>query len=263
MNPHRQHLQARFSAAAMVYDDFASVQRVVADRLLEGIACGAPPCRVLDIGCGTGHLTRQLAATWPSAKVEGIDLAAGMIDQARRRNVSRSGPEFIVGDAMAHTCAVPYDLLVSSSTLHWIQPLRHTLANLAGLLAPGGHFAFAIMLDQTLRELHAARAQIVPDNLPSESMPAAECVRAALAAAGLTPERQEEKSHVVHAPSARVMVRQLRSQGVTGGALSRGNRSLTRHQVHQLLAYYDAHFRDAAGVTATYHAGYYWGRRDE
>jgi malonyl-CoA O-methyltransferase len=262
MDPHRRHLQARFSAAALVYDDFASVQRAVADRLLAGIAYVGAPRRVLDIGCGTGHLTRQLAATWPSAEVEGIDLAPGMIEQARRRSATRSRPVFIVGDAMRHTSAAPYDLLASSSTLHWIQPLRRTLAHLAGLLAPGGQFAFAIMLDQTLRELRAARAHVVPDNLSVESMPAAESVRSALAGVNLRLEQEEEESHVVHAPSAREMVRQLQSQGVTGGALSRGNRSLTRHQMHQLFAYYDVHFRDAAGVTATYHAGYYWGRRD-
>jgi hypothetical protein len=95
-----------------------------------------------------------------------------------------------------------------------------------------------------------------------ESMPAAESVRSALAGAGLRLEREDEESHVVHAPSAQATMRHLQAQGVTGGALSRGKRPLTRHQMRQLFAYYDTHFRDAAGVTATYRAGYYWGRRD-
>ena len=81
---------------------------------------------------------------------------------------------------------------------------------------------------------------------PRSRMPAAESVRSALAGAGLRLEREEEECTSPRSIGPAMMC-QLQALGVTGGALSRGSRSLTRHQMCRLLAYYDAHFHDAVG----------------
>jgi len=74
-----------FSAAAATYERYAMVQRQIGDRLLAELALLSPPRRILDVGCGTGVLSRALAERFPSAEVWGIDIAPAMICEARRR----------------------------------------------------------------------------------------------------------------------------------------------------------------------------------
>ncbi len=99
MMPMTAHPRSRFSAAAVTYDQVAHVQCEVADRLLLSLATVRRPERVLDIGCGTGYLTRRLADLWPHAWIEGVDFAPGMIDQARHRTDRQGRPLFTLADA--------------------------------------------------------------------------------------------------------------------------------------------------------------------
>ncbi|HMP76447.1 MAG TPA: methyltransferase domain-containing protein [Kiritimatiellia bacterium] len=261
MDKHLKHQQTRFSAAAARYDQLARVQQAVADRLFQGLAFLGNPRRVLDIGCGTGALTRKLAATWPRAEVEGIDSAPGMIDEAQRLHRTEDRPRFTCADARTFAPGHRYDLLVSTSTLHWIQPLDRTFAHLATLLEPGGNFAFALMLEHTLGELHALRREIAPGKPPAARMPSESAVRAALAGAGLRVAMDEVEERVTHAESALAVLHDLRALGVTGGSLSRGATPLTRGELTHLIVAYDARHREADGVRATYHVGYFWGSR--
>src|SRR5262249_35803441 len=66
---------------ARLYDDKHAFVWKQGAALLDLLAPKANE-RILDLGCGTGHLTDQLAAA--GAEVIGIDSAASMIDQARR-----------------------------------------------------------------------------------------------------------------------------------------------------------------------------------
>lgn len=261
MNLLKEHQQARFSAAASGYDRLARVQRAVAENVIRGLTFADAPKRVLDIGCGTGNLTRRIASIWPDADVEGIDLAPGMIENARRLNAASTRPRFTVADAATFTSAQPYDVLVSSSTLHWVQPLDSTFLNLARLLTPGGRFVFAVMLKNTLRELHAARTRVVPNNPPTQRMPSNENVRTALNSSGFQIEASEVEERLTHSESAKALLHELHELGVTGGGLSRGTHPLSRIELHRLLEYYNTHFRDSQGVFATYHVGHYWGTR--
>lgn len=259
------HPRTRFSMAAATYDAVAHVQREVANHVLAQLDIGAAPRRVLDIGCGTGYLTRRLAAMWPQAWVEGVDSAAGMIDRARQQADHEGRPFFTLADAVAYAGTppqTPYDVLVSSSSLQWMPPLHRTLAHLAGLMRPGGSFAFAVMLDHTLHELQLAQAQVAPGMPPAVPLPSSFTVLAALTAARLECSEATVSHHVVHAASASALLRDLRAVGATGGMDAR-RRHLTRMEMRQLCEYYDANFRDATGVVATYRVGYYRGRRSE
>lgn len=261
-DPLQIHIASSFSAAASTYDRLALVQSRVADRLIDGMAMLGTPSRVLDIGCGTGALTRRLAALFPQAVITGIDIAPGMIREATRLADDTARVRFLVADATSFTDPRSFDLLVSSSTLHWVQPLARTCRHLAGLLEPMGAFAFAIMLEQTLNELHSARGGVVPDNPPVLRMPAPEQVRAALFAAGFAIQMEEVREVVAHAESAHEMLKKLKGLGVTGGPLSRGARPLTRSELQRLLTHYESAYRDEQGVRATYQVGYFWGTRN-
>lgn len=257
------HPRSRFSAAAVTYDRFARVQQAVADRLLRTLVAAPSPGRVLDIGCGTGFLTRRLADLWPEACVEGVDWASGMIDQARRHRDQDGRPLFTLADATTYEGSpshVPYDQLVSASSLQWMPPLDRTLMHVAGLLRPGGHFAFAVMLDETLDEIRAAEAAVVPGLPKAVSLPSSSEMDAALAAAGLMSTDSFIDEHVVHAPSAAELLRELHDVGASG-SLNAARPNLNRRQLRAFCDHYETHFRDAEGVFATYRVGFFLGLR--
>jgi trans-aconitate methyltransferase len=94
-----------------------------------------PGERILDIGCGTGHLTAEIAAT--GASVIGIDRSAEMIQQARAGHPSL---QFEVGDARELSFARPFDAVFSNATLHWIKDSERVVTAISSALRLGGRF---------------------------------------------------------------------------------------------------------------------------
>src|SRR3989440_1851801 len=70
---------------------------------------------ILDLGCGTGHLTQTIAES--GAHVIGIDSSASMIETAQ---ITYPHLEFLVADAKDFFFASPFDAIFSNATLHWI-----------------------------------------------------------------------------------------------------------------------------------------------
>ncbi|MCB9300097.1 MAG: methyltransferase domain-containing protein [Lewinellaceae bacterium] len=102
------------------------------ESLLELLA-PAPGERILDIGCGTGALTRQLSNA--GAEVAGIDKSPEMIEAAR---AAFPGLEFHVMDAAGFQFNKPFDAIFSNATLHWVPEQEQAVQCMAAALKPGG-----------------------------------------------------------------------------------------------------------------------------
>ncbi|MXV60640.1 methyltransferase domain-containing protein [Natronorubrum sp. JWXQ-INN-674] len=74
-----------------------------------------PGERILDLGCGTGHLTDRIASS--DATVVGVDSAPEMIEQARETHPDRT---FVHADARTMSFEGPFDAVFSNAALHWI-----------------------------------------------------------------------------------------------------------------------------------------------
>lgn len=94
-----------------------------------------PGERVLDIGCGTGHLTGRIAEL--GAEVVGIDASAEMIAQARK---NYPGLRFEVQDTRAFRFDLPFDAVFSNAALHWIKEPERVIVCVERALKPGGRF---------------------------------------------------------------------------------------------------------------------------
>ena len=91
--------------------------------------------KILDVGCGTGHLTAQIAAS--GAQVTGLDFSDAMIEKAR---ATYPGIEFQQADATNFSFATAFDAIFSNATLHWISDAEAAINCMAKALKSGGKF---------------------------------------------------------------------------------------------------------------------------
>jgi trans-aconitate 2-methyltransferase len=94
-----------------------------------------PGERILDLGCGTGHLTNEIAQS--DAEVVGLDASPEMVEQARQNYPNL---RFQVADARDFAFAEPFDAVFSNAVLHWIKPPEPVVACISRALKPGGRF---------------------------------------------------------------------------------------------------------------------------
>ncbi len=94
-----------------------------------------PGERVLDVGCGTGQLTSEIARC--GAQATGLDNSADMLADARK-NFPELG--FVLGDAASFNFPEPFDAVFSNAALHWVKDADGAVASIAGALRPGGRF---------------------------------------------------------------------------------------------------------------------------
>ena len=150
----RKRIGRGFDLHAGEYDRHAFVQkRVVAalDGLVSTHLNGAPR-RLLDIGCGTGAVLAALAGRYPAAQLCGLDLAFNMCLQAAGQ--FGAAAQLVNGDAEC----LPFrdgsfDLIVSASTLQWVQRLDSCFKECLRVLTPGGLMCAAFFGGRTLWEL--------------------------------------------------------------------------------------------------------------
>ena len=136
----RGRLRASFDRASASYESAASLQARVAAELLERLAVFAfEPRVVLDLGAGTGRVTRELKRRYRRALVIALDLAPGMLREARRHQQLWRRFERVCADALRLPLADgSVDIVFSSLMLQWCQPLDTALAECRRVLKPDG-----------------------------------------------------------------------------------------------------------------------------
>jgi malonyl-ACP O-methyltransferase BioC len=157
-------ISSLFGAAAHSYEAGADLQREVADTLATKLAALPLPAnpRVLEVGCGTGLLTRALARHLNNASKASwtiTDISAPMVAQCERALARElPGARFLVMDGAAPALTPGFDLIASSLALQWFEDSAQAIRRLSMLLAPGGHMAFATLGPGTFEEWQAACA---------------------------------------------------------------------------------------------------------
>jgi len=159
---------AAYDPFAWFYDrywhqQFHSRAFPIVERLLLGrLPAGA---KILDVGCGTGHLAARLAAR--GFRVTGIDASPAMLAYARR---NAPGEVFVEADARDFRLKERFDAAVSTfDTLNHLllfADLARAVKRVAAALQPGAPFLFDILLEEAYREHWQEELSIVePDHV--------------------------------------------------------------------------------------------------
>lgn len=96
--------------------------------------------RILDLGCGDGVITAELAALVPKGSVLGIDASQGMLDEAGRYRLKNLA--FRKMDMRELKFENVFDLVFSNAALHWVQNHEPLLSGVYHALSPQGSIAF-------------------------------------------------------------------------------------------------------------------------
>jgi malonyl-CoA O-methyltransferase len=210
-----------FSRDPAAYEAQARVQRraaaTLAGCIVAHFAGRPPPARILELGCGTGFLSRRIATAFPAADLTVSDLSPAMLgfcrERLRRGGGSRSGQiGFAVCNAVGQLPGGPFDLIAAALMAQWTPDLGPMLHRWRKQLSPGGIVAFSTLTAATFAEIRAHFAAVdVP--FPEPPLPTPEALRASIGAAGLSlalwqPEVRRERHSSLHD-----FLRHLRSVG--------------------------------------------------
>jgi len=124
---------------AAAYNKQSSLQKWLADEHLASLHLGGTE-RVLDIGCGDGKVTAEIADRLPHGSVLGVDPSTAMIAFARQHfgAPARANADFDVADATRLTYSNEFDLIVSFNALHWVRDQSAALRGIRAALRRSG-----------------------------------------------------------------------------------------------------------------------------
>lgn len=232
--------------AAGNYARFATVQRRLAADLAQRVVdlnLTENPA-ILEIGCGTGFLTRELLDRGVTGSWLITDKAPKMVERCREAVGAASNRRFSVLDGeygvVEHSGR--YDLICSSMAMQWFDDLGSAVRCLIGALKPGGHLVFNTLAAGTFAEWHEAHRK---HGLSAGVVrfPRVETLRKQFAQFAM--RNFETERHVVSHESARDFVRRLKLIGAATAC--REHRPLPPRAMRSVMASFDG-----MGAQATY-----------
>jgi malonyl-CoA O-methyltransferase len=257
----RAGVRASFDRASASYEAAAGLQARVAAELLERLAVFAfAPGVVLDLGAGTGRVARELKRRYRRALVIALDLAPGMLREARRYQQWWRRFERVCGDALRLPLAdASVDVVFSSLMLQWCEPLDTALAECRRVLKPDGFFAFSTFGPDTLHELRGAWASADGYNHVNHFVDVHEVGDALVRAGFMEPVLDVDRVEVGY-PDALSLMRDLKAIGAHNVTAGRPRALVGRARLKRMQDAYEALRRDDR-LPATYEViyGASWG----
>jgi trans-aconitate 2-methyltransferase len=124
---------------ASEYDRLSALQAAMAEEVLSLLELRGTE-RILDIGCGNGKTTAEIATRVPKGVVTGVDASARMIAFAAAHCDATRHPNlhFAVADARQLPFQREFDLVVSFNALHWIPDQAEALQSIRSTIKSDG-----------------------------------------------------------------------------------------------------------------------------
>lgn len=249
----KEIVKARFESSLNDYDLFATAQDEICQCLFEMITehddnlrrydmaktVGENQKNILEIGAGTGFLTRRVAAEYPDAKFTINDLTDGALNFVSKYvdNVC-----YIAGDAEQVELGSGYDLVCSSSTCQWFDDFSAFAQRAYSQLNSDGIFAFTTFGQHNFREIKATTG-VGLDYLTISD------IENILVGSGFEVLSEEEYFKEVVFDTPQSVLKHIK---MTGVGMGRGEK-WTKSRLNDFINRYCRDFSVLKGVTLTYH----------
>lgn len=261
----RNRVGRSFHRAADDYDCHTPVQQRVLQQMLEMLsACDVgEPDALLDIGCGTGFLLERLQNIWPDSLLHGLDIAPNMLAKANQRLIGKA--TLVNGDAESLPFADgSFQLVLSSSTLQWLDSLDRCFAEVKRVLAPGGYFCFSFFGEGTLEGLRSSWKEAlelsgkmtVNGHDGTHPFHSLNCTRDALESAGYRISTLFSVMETVWYPDLPRLLHAIKLAGAGSSRPPSGGGLGWRKVIHEMAAIYSGRFGTESGVPAMYEVIY-------
>ena len=122
---------------ASEYARISTLQAAMAEEVLASLDLKGTE-RILDVGCGNGKTTAEIAARVPRGAVLGVDASADMIAFAAAHGALHPNLQFAVADARHLPYEHEFDLVVSFNALHWVPEQDQALGSIRSAVKPAG-----------------------------------------------------------------------------------------------------------------------------
>lgn len=119
------------------YLEQSSAQHIWAEQLLSKINLSGKE-HILDLGCGDGKISAEIASRLSSGIVMGIDASKDMVSLAEQTYSEKQNLFFQHDDATEFSYHEKFDVVFSNAVLHWVQDHRAVLQNCYKSLRTGG-----------------------------------------------------------------------------------------------------------------------------
>jgi malonyl-CoA O-methyltransferase len=263
--PQKQLVADSFGRAAQQYDDVAVLQRQTGDELLERLDyVKINPKRILDLGTGTGRNLNLLTKRYPQAQLIALDLATGMLNQARQNVNAKLGLKrllpmvnktvYVAGDAEKIPLADhSIDLVFANLSLQWCDP-RTSFSEIQRILSPEGLLMFTSLGPDTLHELRQSWATV--DDYPHVNMfYDMHDIGEAMTEAGLSNMVLDADRMVLTYTTAMALMKDLKVLGAHNVNRDRRRGLTGKHAIAQVQTAYEV-FRQENVLPATYEVIY-------
>jgi trans-aconitate 2-methyltransferase len=146
---------------ATSYHELSTPQQAWGRRVLERIEAAGSE-HALDIGCGTGRLTAELARMLPHGTVVGVDRSESMLEAAGAwLKTAAPGTRLVLADAAALPFTRAFDVVFSTATFHWVPDHGALFRSVILALKPGGRLVAQCGGGPNIALLHARAERLM------------------------------------------------------------------------------------------------------
>ena len=145
-------IRSRFAKNLKTYNENAKIQKKMAEKLITYVNNNAPK-HILEIGCGTGFLTKIVSENLEYKTYSAIDIVEECEPFISEINTNIN---FIVGDIEDYikNNDEKFDLIISNASLQWVENFEEVIKALKYKLNPNGELVFSTFGNENFREIY-------------------------------------------------------------------------------------------------------------
>lgn len=231
-------IRRSFNEASETYENAADWQKEVGQLLLHTIKKALPQEKyILDLGCGTGFLLKQLEQEFPNNTYLALDIAESMLYFARQH---LKNTEYLCNDAESlGLLDESIDIIFSNMMLQWSICLKSTLKEQHRVLKPSGQLIFSILGPNSLDSLKNAWQKIDTKSDAINHFIDQENLKDFLSSAGFNEISIQQQSVYKHYNSVLDLLQHLKTTGANTLKINNRKGLMGKQKINQLNQHYE------------------------